>query len=69
MRYTVIKFPSTDEDYHHLEAEFSQRYRFPGVVGVLDGTHIPIPGPPDHGDSYINSKGFASMHLQVSLVI
>ena len=43
---------------------FLRKTGFPGVVGCIDGSHIPIPGPPDHRASYINRKGFASIQLQ-----
>ncbi|KAJ8935279.1 hypothetical protein NQ314_012903 [Rhamnusium bicolor] len=34
---------------------------FPGVLGVIDGTHIKIDKPSDDPDSYINRKGFYSI--------
>ena len=37
----------------------------PGVICVIDGTHIKTPGPPEHRDAYINRKGFPSMQLHV----
>ena len=59
-----IKWPSVRE-LPAISAGFQQRCQFPGVVGAVDGTYIPIPGPSDHRDAYINRKGFPSMHLQV----
>lgn len=37
---------------------------FPGVVGVIDGCHIPISAPTEYPISYINRKGFYSILLQ-----
>ena len=38
----------------------------PGVVGALDGTYIPISGvTTEYMTSYINRKGYSSMHLHV----
>lgn len=37
---------------------------FPGVVGAIDGCHIPISAPTEHPNSYINRKGFHSILLQ-----
>lgn len=31
---------------------------FPGVVGVIDGTHISIRAPTEDPDAYINRKKF-----------
>ncbi|KAK7478840.1 hypothetical protein BaRGS_00029939 [Batillaria attramentaria] len=36
-----------------------------GVVGAIDGTCVPIPGPSEHRDSYINRKDTPSMQVQV----
>ncbi|XP_033729019.1 putative nuclease HARBI1 [Pecten maximus] len=47
-----------------LLMDFFTRSGFPGVVGAVDGTHIPIPGPSSHRDSYINRKSFPSIQLQ-----
>ena len=38
---------------------------FPGVVGVIDGTHISIRAPTEDPDAYINRKKFYSLQLQV----
>jgi DDE superfamily endonuclease len=36
---------------------------FPGVVGCIDGTHIPVKAPRNDRDSYINRKGFPSINV------
>ncbi|KAK0170584.1 hypothetical protein PV328_008421 [Microctonus aethiopoides] len=41
------------------------RYGFPGVIGMVDGTHIPISAPKIDKQAYINRKGFHSIQLQV----
>lgn len=64
LREEVFTWPSA-EQYPAISEQFSVRCGMPGVVGVLDGTHIHIPGPSEHRDSYINRKGYPSMHLQV----
>ena len=38
---------------------------FPGVVGVIDGTHISVRAPTEDSDAYINRKEFYSLQLQV----
>ncbi len=38
---------------------------FPGVVGLIDGTHISIRAPIEEPDAYINRKKFHSINVQV----
>jgi hypothetical protein len=38
---------------------------FPGVIGLIDGTHIRIQAPSDHEDQYVNRKGYHSINVQV----
>ncbi|XP_066598104.1 uncharacterized protein [Prorops nasuta] len=47
-----------------IEERFRAICNFPGVVGAIDGTHIPISAPTQYSNSYINRKGFHSIHLQ-----
>ena len=44
----VIKFPAEDE-IPNIVAEFHNIANFPGVLGVVDGTHVLILGPSQHG--------------------
>ena len=39
---------------------------FPGIIGVIDGTHIRIRAPTRHPDAYINRKKFHSLGTQVN---
>lgn len=41
-----------------------ERAGFPGVIGAIDGTYIPIAGPSEFRDSYICRKEFPAFHLQ-----
>lgn len=43
---------------------FESRAGFPQVVGAVDGCHVPIIGPQQSPDDYINRKGFHSLILQ-----
>lgn len=38
---------------------------FPCVIGATDGTHINIPAPHKHPETYVNCKGHHSIQLQV----
>ena len=67
----VSEFVTWPDDLAKTKAEFENMAGFPGVVGSVDGSRIPIPAPRDHGQRvpytmcqrYINRKGFASMNL------
>lgn len=58
-----IKWPATTAECQHNADEFETRYSFPGCVGCIDGSHIPIKPPANDRDSYINRKGFPSINL------
>ena len=64
MQKEYIQWPKGAE-MHSIADGYKSKTGFPGVVGSVDGTHIAIPGPKDHRDSYINRKGYPSMQLQV----
>ncbi|XP_024891921.1 putative nuclease HARBI1 [Temnothorax curvispinosus] len=59
-----IRWPTMEEAEQTME-KIKQNYGFPGVIGAIDGTHIKIIAPKDHGESYINRKGYHSIQLQV----
>lgn len=41
---------------------------FPDTIGCIDGMHVRIPKPKNHGNSYINRKKFPSVILQVNII-
>lgn len=43
---------------------FLARHGFPGVIGCIDGCHIPIKGRSEDRSSFINRKGYSSIVLQ-----
>lgn len=57
----VIKWP-TETEAEEIERYFAQ-HGFPGVIGVIDGTHIKIDRPSEDPDSYLNRKHFFSIHV------
>lgn len=59
-----IKMPETQE-LDAIAKGFHQRCGFPGVVGAIGCTHIPIREPTKNRESYINKEGSFSMQLQV----
>jgi len=60
---SMIAWPQTEE-YGRIAQKNAARTGFPGAIGFVDGTYIPIPGPSAFRDSYICRKGFPAFHLQ-----
>ena len=57
------EFITWPENLAKTKSEFEKSAGFPGVVGCIDGSHIPIPVPQEHGHRFINRKGYASVNL------
>ena len=69
MLQTTIRWPSP-ADLPTVAAAFNDPTRpdnFPGIIGALDGSHIPISTPTNSPDSYINRKKFHSVILQATV--
>lgn len=64
----VSQFISFPLDIPTLQAQktaFMNIAGFPGVVGVIDGTHIRIIAPSEDEDVYVNRKRYHSINVQV----
>ena len=59
-----IKMPSSSSEIALVKNEFYQVARFPGAIGCIDGSHIPIIAPSEFEFAYINRKGFYSINVQ-----
>lgn len=46
-----------------------QGHGFPGIIGVIDGTHIEIRPPSRQRSAFINRKKFPSLNTQVVFYI
>ena len=54
------------EPRRETTAEFYGRAGFPGVIGAIDCTHIPITNPGgENGELFRNRKGYCSINVQV----
>lgn len=58
-----IKFPRSEEEMAAAAQNFLRRWQFPGVLGAIDGSHIPILTPEENGEEYYNYKGWHSVIL------
>ncbi len=57
LRDTFICWP-TDADKMEISGKYEELKKSPGVVGMIDGSHIPIHMPADRGIDYYNWKDF-----------
>jgi hypothetical protein len=62
-----IKWPSTHQEVETVQQEFFQLSNFPGVVGAIDCTHVPLDCAPlgDNEFAYVNRKGVHSLNIQL----
>ncbi|KAL1277058.1 hypothetical protein QQF64_023731 [Cirrhinus molitorella] len=60
---TIIKVPNEDEASEYAR-RFEEKYHIPQIMGLIDGTHIPILAPSDGYKDYVNRKGWPSYVLQ-----
>ena len=56
--------PRSREEVAKTKHNFYQLAGFPGVIGCIDGSHIPIVAPPEDEFVFINGKGFHSINIQ-----
>lgn len=59
-----IKWP-TSEECTEIRRAFLKRYRIPGIVGIIDGTHCRIQRPTDHEEDFVCRKGYHSINAGV----
>ncbi|XP_054259624.1 putative nuclease HARBI1 [Macrosteles quadrilineatus] len=65
-----IKFPSSQREMADINHGFWKKYRFPGTIDAIDGTHVAITSPPkndpEHPEHiYLNRKNFHSINTQI----
>lgn len=59
-----IRFPSPDETQRFVE-DFYRLAQMPGVIGCIDGSHIPIQSPGgNNAEIYRCRKGYMSINVQ-----
>lgn len=63
IRERHIYFPN---DYVRLAQKFKRCQNFPGVIGCIDGTHVPIQVPKNEvSETFRCRKGFFSLNVQM----
>ncbi|KAG0729704.1 putative nuclease HARBI1 [Chionoecetes opilio] len=60
-----IRMPRGLEERRGTKNKFFRIADFPNVIGIVDGTHIPIAAPAVDEDVYVNRKHFHSLNIQV----
>ena len=61
-RYIYV--PQSRQEVQEKIDGFESRAGFPQAVGAVDGCHVPLIGPEQNPEDYINRKGFHSLILQ-----
>lgn len=62
---SVIQFPSTVADFNAIKQSFFNKSRFPNIIGVIDGSQVPIIAPRANESIYVCRKQFHSINTQV----
>ncbi|CAK1555217.1 unnamed protein product [Leptosia nina] len=62
---SFVKFPSTREERDVIKRRFYRKFKLPGVLGCIDGTHVAIIRPNQHEERYFNRKGYHSLNVMV----
>ncbi|CAG4992876.1 unnamed protein product [Colias eurytheme] len=63
--HKYIKWPTQCDERNIIKAKFYQKFKFPGVLGCIDGTHVAILRPHIHEERYYNRKGFHSLNVMI----
>lgn len=61
-----VRFPTTQDDLKETMKNFYNTAMVPGIVGAVDGTHVPIFSPGgEFAEAYRNRKGYFSLNVQL----
>jgi hypothetical protein len=64
LKSIYVRPPSTEEHLQKLADDFQKIRGILGVIGAIDGSHIPVSKPKEWAPDYYNRKGFYSVLLQ-----
>ncbi|XP_041347098.1 putative nuclease HARBI1 isoform X1 [Gigantopelta aegis] len=60
-----IKFPTDPNEIRRHQQRFYNVANFPGVVGIIDGTHIQIQAPTVNENEFVNRHRYHSINTQI----
>lgn len=62
-----IRFPQTVAEIEETKRQFHVRYNLPGILGVIDGTHVSITALSHNIEhAFVNRKGSHSINVQIA---
>ncbi|XP_037950861.1 protein ALP1-like [Teleopsis dalmanni] len=59
----ILSWPNALE-CERIASRFEQKFKLPNIIGVIDGTHVPIKPPQDGAADFRNRKGYSSIAVQ-----
>lgn len=60
-----IRFPRSLEEKNNIKRKFMEMTNFPGVIGLIDCTHVEIKKPQIEEHNYFSRKGYHSKNIQL----
>ncbi|XP_071091249.1 putative nuclease HARBI1 [Haliotis cracherodii] len=60
-----VTFPVQPQEIRRHQQRFYQTANFPGIVGVIDGTHIQIQAPSVNEKDFVNRHNYHSVNTQI----
>lgn len=62
---TKIKFPTTVREINESKQLFWEKFQFPGVLGIVDCTHVGILKPTEQEHTFVNRRSYHSLNVQL----
>ncbi|XP_037944501.1 protein ALP1-like [Teleopsis dalmanni] len=59
----LLSWPNASE-CERIASRFEQKFKLPNIIGVIDGTHVPIKSLQDGATDFRNRKGYSSIAVQ-----
>ncbi|XP_037960503.1 protein ANTAGONIST OF LIKE HETEROCHROMATIN PROTEIN 1-like [Teleopsis dalmanni] len=59
----ILSWPNASE-CERIASRFEQKFKLPNIIGVIDGTHVPIKPPQDGAADFRNRKRYSSIAVQ-----
>jgi len=60
-----IRFPSVLQECNEVKQKLFDIANIPNIIGIVDGTHVPIKSPKENENIYVNRKFYHSINCQV----